>query len=221
MASRTSWEFKLVRARSVSNQQHMEWYCAPSERSNWSKRGQYQISSGWNGITHILRVQFGQSEVSIKSAADGMVLRTGWEFKLVKARSVSNQQHMEWYCAPSERSNWSKRGQYHISSTGNGITHTLRVHIRQSEVSIKLAADRMALRTSCELTLVDTRSVSNHRSMHSHYRPSESSIRSMKFILNRQAIDCLHPPTEDSNGWIIDQYWMSNSWSSYTYSLRV
>ena len=56
LAVRTHWEFELVKARSVSNQQHMEWHYEHTESSKWSKRGQYHISSGWNGITHILRV---------------------------------------------------------------------------------------------------------------------------------------------------------------------
>ena len=99
----------------------MEWHYALAESSNWPKRGQYKISRRWNGITHRLRVQIGQSEVSIKLAADGMAL---------------------WHYARTESSNRSKRGQYQIS-----ITHTLRVQIGRSEISIKLAAGGMALRT--------------------------------------------------------------------------
>ena len=122
----------------------MEWHYAQPESS---KRGQSQISSRWIGITNILRVRSGQSEVSITLAADGLALRTCWEFEVVKARSVSNQEQMEWYCAPAESSNWSKRGQYRISSGWNGITHNLRIQIGQSEVSTALAAHGMALRT--------------------------------------------------------------------------
>ena len=146
----------------------MEWYHALPESSNWSKRGQYPISSTWNDITHELRIQIGRSEVSIKSTADEMTLRTGWEFKrtswefeLVKARSVSNRQHMEWHYARTENSNWSNRGQYQINSRWNGITHFLRVRMGRREVSLKLAAHGMTLRTNWEFKFVEARSVSN------------------------------------------------------------
>ena len=161
LALQTCWEFEVVKARSVSNQEQMEWYCAPAESSNWSKRGQYRISSRWNSITHILRVQIGQSTVSITLAVDEIALRTSWEFKLVKARSVSNQQRMEWHYGPTESSNWSKRGQSQISGGWNGIAHRLRVQIGQSEVSIKSGADGMVLRTGWEFKLVKARSVSH------------------------------------------------------------
>ena len=122
-ASRTSWEFKLVETRSVSNSQR-------------------------NGITHRLRVQFGGNEVSIKFAGHGMALRTSWEFKFVETKSVSNLQHMEWHYAPAENSIWLKRGQYWIRRTLNGITHWLRIQIGGNEVSIEFAAHGWALRTT-------------------------------------------------------------------------
>ena len=68
----------------------MESHYALAENSNWSKRGQYQIKSTWNDITHELRIRIGRSEVSIKLAADGMGSRTSWEFELVEAMSVSD-----------------------------------------------------------------------------------------------------------------------------------
>ena len=54
----------------------MEGHYARTESANRSQRGQYQIRSPWNGITHFLRVHIGRNEVSIKLAAHGMVLRT-------------------------------------------------------------------------------------------------------------------------------------------------
>jgi hypothetical protein len=61
---------------SVVNLHQTEWLYAPAESSNWSKRGQYHISGGWNGIVHFLRVQILRKEVSITLAVDGMVLLT-------------------------------------------------------------------------------------------------------------------------------------------------
>ena len=197
MILRTSWDFKFVETKSGSNLQHMEWHYtlpehsnwskqgqyefaahewhyAPTESSNSSKRGQYWIRSTWNGITHILRVQFGRNKVSIKFAAHGMGLRTGWEFNLVKTRSVSNSQPMEWDYAPAESSIWSKRGQYRICSTWNGTTHWLRVQFGRNEVSIEFAAHGIALRTSSEFNLVKTRSVSNSQHMEWHYALADS-----------------------------------------------
>ena len=54
----------------------MEGHYARTESENPSQRGQYQIRSPWNGITHFLRVQIGRNEVSIEFAAHGMALRT-------------------------------------------------------------------------------------------------------------------------------------------------
>jgi hypothetical protein len=45
-------------------------------RVRWSKRGQFSIASGWNGITHQLIVQIGRNDVSIELAVDGMELQT-------------------------------------------------------------------------------------------------------------------------------------------------
>ena len=134
MAFRTSWEFKLVEMRWIS------------------------MSSGWNGITHFLRVQIGRNEVSIKSAADGMELCTNREFQ---TRSIWNEQRTECDYSHPENSNWLKRSQYQNDSTLNGIKHILRVQIGHNEVSIKLAADGMALRTTWEFKLVKARSVSH------------------------------------------------------------
>jgi len=87
------------------------------------------------------------------------------------------------YALP-ERSNCSQPGQYQISADGtllhtrwkcklvnttlsiklvgwNVITHPLRVQIWGNEVSIKLATNGMALRTSWEFKLVDTKSALN------------------------------------------------------------
>ena len=164
----------------------MEGHYAPSKSWNWSKRGQYQIGSRWNGITHFLRVQMGPNKVSIKLsggewhyalpesligsngisiklAANGMASRTSWEFKWVATRSVSGWQQMEGNYAQSESSNWSKRGQYQIGSRWNAITHGLRVQISKRKVSIKLEADGMPLHTNWEWKWVATRSVSNEQ----------------------------------------------------------
>ena len=119
----------------------MESHYAHPESSNWSKRGQHQIKGRWNCIAHSLTSQIGQNKVNIELAADGMPLRTYWEFEWVEARSVSNYKQMEWHYAQPESSNWSKRGQYQISNTWNAIAHKLRVRIGQSEVSIKLTTD--------------------------------------------------------------------------------
>ena len=34
----------------------MEWNYAPAESLKWWKRGEYQVSSRWNGITHFLEM---------------------------------------------------------------------------------------------------------------------------------------------------------------------
>ena len=80
-----------------------------------------------NGITHGLSVQIGRSEVGIKLAADGMPLRTAWQYILIKTRSVSNEQQMQGHYARAGNSNESKRSQYQISSRSNDIAHGLRV----------------------------------------------------------------------------------------------
>ena len=84
MALRTNWKCKLIETRSVSDSQRKECHCAPPESWKWLKRAQYQISSTRNDITHFLQVEIGRNELSIQLSTDGMALRTGWEFKLVK-----------------------------------------------------------------------------------------------------------------------------------------
>lgn len=107
-------------------------------------------------------VQIGSNEVSIKLAANGIPLRTTWDFKWVPMGLVSNEQQTEWHYAPTEFNliktmsvsdshqkewhyaraeswNWSKRGRYTMSSGWNSITHFLRVNVGYNELSIKLA----------------------------------------------------------------------------------
>jgi hypothetical protein len=53
--------------REISNETVVhEWHYTPTEGSNWSKQSQHQISSGWNGIIHFLRVCIGRNKVSIE-----------------------------------------------------------------------------------------------------------------------------------------------------------
>ena len=108
------------------------------------------MSSGWNCVTHMLRVQRGQKEISMELAAHGMALRTCWEFRLVETGSVWNEQPMAWCCASAERSKSSKRGQHGINSPWHGVTHPLRVQSGRNKVSMELKARGMGLRTSWE-----------------------------------------------------------------------
>ena len=101
----------------------MEYDYAPTESSNWTKAGQYEMNSPWNVIIHtVVSLQIGRNEVSIEFVADGMELRTSWAFKLMETGSAWNEQHMECDYLRSENSYWSKRGQYQASSVWNAIT---------------------------------------------------------------------------------------------------
>ena len=98
MALDISWQSKLVETRLVWNGQHMGCYYSCPEDLNWSKPSQSQITRKWNGITHYLRVQIGQHKVGTALEAGArMALHTHWEVKLVKTKSGSNWQHIEWY----------------------------------------------------------------------------------------------------------------------------
>ena len=59
--------------------------------------------------------------------------------KLVKTMSVVNLHRDDYLYTPTESSNSSMVGQYHISSGWNGIAHFLRVRICRHGVSIDLA----------------------------------------------------------------------------------
>jgi hypothetical protein len=54
----------------------MEYSYAPTESSNWSKLGQYQINSPFNGISHRFSLQIARNQVSTEVEADGMALLT-------------------------------------------------------------------------------------------------------------------------------------------------
>ena len=56
------------------------------------------MSGSWNGNTHGLGVQIGQSKVSIELPADGIALRTDWNSKVVETKSVLDEQviELEW-----------------------------------------------------------------------------------------------------------------------------
>ena len=56
--------------------------------SNWSKRGQYQITKRHNGTTHCLWVEIDWKEVSIELGVDRMALHTNWEFNGVNEVNV-------------------------------------------------------------------------------------------------------------------------------------
>ena len=61
----------IGRARSVWNEQPMEWGNVRPESSHWSKRGQYAINRKWNGSTYQLRVQIGRVWASSNCSKPG------------------------------------------------------------------------------------------------------------------------------------------------------
>jgi len=150
-----------------------------------------------------------------------MVWLPSWEFKLVETRSISISQWMKWHYTPTGSENWLKwgqyrnrshgmilhthwewrlvkQGQYQISSWWKGITHPLRVQIYQNKVSIKLAADKMALQTGWDPKRIATWSV-----------------------MNKQLMDCLYTPAGSLKSSKRRQYWMTNSWTACMHNLRV
>jgi len=109
----------------------MDWQYIPTESSSWSKRSRHGINSRCIGAKWVLRSQIGRNKVSMESTANGLAVHTHWGVILVEARSVWNQQPMEWgNVQASERSNWSTRGQYGMNRPWNVITYGLRVETR-------------------------------------------------------------------------------------------
>jgi hypothetical protein len=100
------------------------------------------MNSGPNDITHRLRLQLCQTEVSIELALDGIARRTFSDFKLVPTRSALNEKLMEWHYALPGVSNRLKRSQY--KHQWDVITHVLTVQIGRNEFSIQLTSNGMA-----------------------------------------------------------------------------
>ena len=158
-------------------------YCALAERLNWSKRGQYQISRGWDGNTHFLRVTIGRNEVGINLVADGMALRTTWEFKLVEMRLVwvMNEHLMNWHYVHAGIPKGLQLGQCWLSTSWTSCTHPLPV---KSEISIERVTYGLPVCTIWEFKVTGVQSSVMLQAHHTtHSLPQVNILDQIPFVI--------------------------------------